>query len=36
MGVRKKLIKSVILTFVTVIIGISSVIGADKRHGAVR
>ncbi len=36
MGVKKKLIKSVILTVVTVILGVSSVIGADKRKGIVR
>ena len=33
MNIKKNLIKSIILTTVTVIIGIASVIGADKRHG---
>jgi len=33
MSVRKKLIKPIVFTVLTIIIGISSIIGADKRHG---
>ncbi len=36
MGVRKKVIKALLFTIGTVILGVSSVIGADKRRGAVR
>lgn len=35
MTVRKKLIKALFLTLVTVILGVSSVAEADKRHRTV-
>lgn len=36
MGVKKKLFMSFVFTVATVIIGISSIVGADKRHGIAR
>ena len=35
MSVKKKLLRSIVFTVATVLIGISSIIGADKRHGIV-
>ena len=34
MNLKKNLLKSVLLTVVTVVIGLASIAGTDKRHGA--
>lgn len=36
MGAKRRLVKAVVFTILTVIVGISSVIEADKRHRVVR
>ncbi len=36
MNLKKNLIKSIVLTTLTVIIGIASVLGADARHAVKR